>query len=59
VTVRGWTLDTRLVVEVEADRGEPVDVVALEDRIGALDGLLETSSADGRVTMRAELPCGS
>ena len=59
VTVRGRTLSGRLVVEVEADRGEPVDLVALEDRIGALDGLLETSSEDGCITMRAELPCGS
>jgi len=50
-----------LVVEVEmhAD-SRTLDRVALEDRLGALDGRLSVDHArDGHVTIRAELPCES
>jgi signal transduction histidine kinase len=53
--VRG---DERLVVEVDAVT-QPGGLADLEDRIGALDGTLETSGTlGGGVHMRAEIPCG-
>ena len=50
-----------LVVEVETAGRSGLDLVELEDRVGALDGRLAgRADADGRVTtIRAELPCGS
>jgi len=49
-----------LVVEVETQDGDALDVAALEDRLGALDGRLVLVRTDnGRVTIRAELPCAS
>jgi signal transduction histidine kinase len=49
-----------LVVEVESHDGDALDLTALEDRIGALDGrLLVVPRANGTVTIRAELPCAS
>ena len=49
-----------LVVEVETQDGDALDLAALEDRLGALDGRLVLVRTDsGRVTIRAELPCAS
>jgi signal transduction histidine kinase len=50
-----------LAVEVETDDpGAGLDLTGLEDRVGALDGRLTVRPARaGRVTIRAELPCGS
>jgi signal transduction histidine kinase len=49
-----------LVVEVETQDGDALDLLALEDRVGALDGrLVLARGAGSRVTIRAELPCGS
>jgi signal transduction histidine kinase len=49
----------RINVEVR-DGGRLVDVVALQDRLGALDGSLAVERRrDGGVTIHAELPCGS
>ena len=49
-----------LVVEIEERGGSALDLVPLEDRVGALDGSLRVEHrTDGRVTIRAELPCES
>jgi signal transduction histidine kinase len=49
-----------LVVEVATRNGAAVDLTALEDRIGALDGrLIVRPEAGGGTTIRAELPCAS
>ena len=49
-----------LVIEVETSNEDELDVPALTDRIGALDGQLDIEpSANGRVTIRAEIPCAS
>ena len=51
--------DGHLVVEVDGAR-PPASVVALQDRVGALDGSVRIlSRGSGRVTVRAEIPCGS
>ena len=51
--------DGRLVVEVEGD-GPPVEIIDLEDRVGALDGCIAVQHGpDGRVKLRAEIPCAS
>jgi signal transduction histidine kinase len=54
---------TRDVLTVEVETGDLNDgpeLVALEDRVGALDGRLTVQpGADGRVTVRVELPCAS
>jgi signal transduction histidine kinase len=48
-----------LVLAVEATDGT-LDLVELEDRVRALDGRLDVArGANGRLTIRAELPCGS
>jgi signal transduction histidine kinase len=49
-----------LCIDVELlDEGR-LDVVALQDRLGALDGRLAVERRrDGGITIRAELPCGS
>ena len=47
-------------VEVEAAVTNGLDLVALEDRLGALDGRLDVArDAAGRTKLRAELPCAS
>jgi signal transduction histidine kinase len=53
--------DGLLAVEVEASSIDGLDLVILEDRIGALDGRLAvtTDGPERGVTIRAELPCGS
>ena len=50
-----------LAVEVETDDlGDGLDLVGLEDRVGALDGSLAVERGEnGRVTIRAEIPCAS
>jgi signal transduction histidine kinase len=58
VVVDAARSDGTLLVGVETD-GDP-DLVGLEDWIGALDGrLMIERGDDGRLTIRAELPCGS
>ena len=49
----------QLVVEVEADIADS-EIVGLEDRVGAAGGTLEVvREADGRASIRVEIPCGS
>ncbi len=51
--------DGALVVEVQTGE-DSLDLTALEDRVGALDGRLTlVPGTDGAVTLRAELPCES
>jgi signal transduction histidine kinase len=49
----------RLAIDVETQALDGLDVVGLQDRIGALDGRLEVETGDGRARIHAELPCGS
>jgi len=59
IAVRGEERDGALVIEVDTNDGGALDLVALGDRVGALDGRLGIAHADdARVTIRAELPCG-
>ena len=48
VTVRADRVDGVLVVEVETAHGAEPDLVALRDRLGALDGSLTVDRRDGR-----------
>jgi signal transduction histidine kinase len=59
VTVRAEHSDGKLVVEVRTRSHDGLDLVALEDRVGALDGRLVVSGDNGAdgLTIRAELPC--
>ena len=58
VRVSAGRLDGALVVDVEVAT-EPEGLLELEDRVGALDGRLGLErAADGRVRIRAEIPCG-
>jgi signal transduction histidine kinase len=51
--------DRDVEIEVECDRA-PEKLVNAEDRVGALDGTVAVIHlADGRVKIRAEIPCGS
>jgi signal transduction histidine kinase len=59
VTVSAEHRGDTLVVEVETTDND-VDVVELEDRVRAVDGLLDvTRTDDGRLRIRAEAPCAS
>ena len=61
LTVRALRSGGALVVEVESDAFERgIDIVGLEDRIGAVGGLLrlDPTGRDG-IELRAELPCES
>ncbi len=59
VTVNADRHGDKLLVEVETTDSD-VDIVELEDRVRAADGLLEvTRTADSRLTICAEVPCGS
>jgi len=50
---------TRLMVEVEGDCA-PAEIVAVQDRVGALDGSVTVvHGSGGRATIRAEIPCES
>jgi signal transduction histidine kinase len=58
--VRATQAGRELVVEVVTTGADGLDVVGLEDRVGALDGrLVVERGADGQTTLRAELPCAS
>jgi signal transduction histidine kinase len=51
-------VDGKLLVDVEAER-LPADLVDVEDRVSAADGLITTGrTSKGTVTMKVELPCG-
>jgi signal transduction histidine kinase len=49
----------RLVVEIEQDGAAPDDLVALDDRIGALDGTIAILTTPTSLSIRAEIPCAS
>jgi signal transduction histidine kinase len=58
VHVNLTTDDTRLLIELGAAR-PPERFVDLEDRLGAIDGVMGVSSVpDGTVRLWAEIPCG-
>jgi signal transduction histidine kinase len=59
VTVNAERRGGSLAVEVETTGGE-VDVVELEDRVRAVDGLLDAAqTVEGRLTIHVEVPCAS
>jgi signal transduction histidine kinase len=60
VVVEATRSGDALLVDVEALDESGLDVIALLDRLGALDGRLAVERReDGYVTLRAELPCES
>lgn len=59
VSVSAGRRSESLLVELRAASVGGLDVVALEDRVGALDGRLTILNGAGTTTVRAELPCGS
>jgi signal transduction histidine kinase len=59
LAVRAEHVDGLLAVDVETAAVEGLDLVALQDRIGALDGRLEVAHENGHARIHAELPCGS
>ena len=60
VVVEAKRFGKALLVDVETHDDLGLDVVSLQDRVGALDGRLAVERADdGSVTLRAELPCES
>jgi signal transduction histidine kinase len=60
VTVTGELSGGRLVIRVTGSGALDGDLVELEDRFGALDGVLTVRRAGGDgVTVRAEVPCAS
>jgi signal transduction histidine kinase len=59
IAVRADRADGTLVVEVETPTGAEPDLVALRDRLGALEGSLTVDRRDGRERFRAEVPCAS
>jgi signal transduction histidine kinase len=60
LAVRAVRTGGTLVVELEADGFDGIDVVGLEDRVGALGGSLRLEQTDGDgVVLRTELPCES
>jgi signal transduction histidine kinase len=59
LAVRAEHVEGLLAVDVETAALDGLDVVALQDRIGALDGRLEVASENGHARIHAELPCGS
>jgi signal transduction histidine kinase len=60
LVVRGRGSGDELVIEVLSEQADGLDLVGLEDRIGALDGrLVVTRGAGDALEIRAELPCGS
>jgi signal transduction histidine kinase len=59
VAVRADRAGGMLVVVVETPPGAEPDLVALRDRLGALDGSLTVDRRDGRERFRAEVPCAS
>jgi len=59
VAVSAGRSDGTLVLELRTPGVDDLDVVALEDRLGALDGRLAIDRGVGTTTVRAELPCES
>jgi signal transduction histidine kinase len=60
VVVEATRSGDTLLVGVEGLEENGFDFVAVQDRLGALDGSLAVERRrDGSVTIRAELPCGS
>jgi signal transduction histidine kinase len=60
LSVEATASESTLVIEVRTGGENALDVTALEDRLGALDGrLLVIPGANGGITIRAELPCAS
>ena len=59
VAVSAERSDGALIVELRTPGIDGLDVVALEDRLGALDGRLAIERGVGTTTIRAELPCES
>jgi signal transduction histidine kinase len=61
VNVRARCAGETLALEIESGGfRDSLDVIGLEDRVGALDGRVAVESQpNGRVTIRAELPCES
>ena len=60
VAVSALEAEGRLTIELETSSLNGLDVVALEDRLGALDGRLRVArDAERATTVRVELPCGS
>jgi signal transduction histidine kinase len=58
VDVRAEHANGELVIDVRTRMPDDVDMLALEDRVGALDGRLVVSRDRGdETTIRAELPC--
>ncbi len=58
VTVRVGLAEERLLVEIDSAGTLDDDLVDLEDRIGALDGVLTVEPTPaGQTTIRAEVPC--
>ncbi|MBA2297540.1 MAG: hypothetical protein H0W14_05830, partial [Actinobacteria bacterium] len=49
----------RLVVKIEQDATAPDDLVALDDRVGAVDGTIEVHTTPTSLSIRAEIPCAS
>jgi hypothetical protein len=49
----------RLVVEIDQDAPAPDDFVALDDRVGALDGTIEIHATPTSHAIRVEIPCAS
>jgi signal transduction histidine kinase len=59
LAVRAEHADGLLTVDVETYVVDGLDVLGLQDRVGALEGRLEVANENGRVRIHAELPCGS
>lgn len=59
VAVSALEAEGRLTIELETSSLNGLDVVALEDRLGALDGRLQVTQAADGTTVGVELPCGS
>jgi signal transduction histidine kinase len=59
VDVSASQVGETLVVELHAPDVDGLDVVGLEDRLGALDGRLAVVRGATTTTVRAELPCAS
>jgi signal transduction histidine kinase len=60
VAIRTHVAGPSLAVELESALVDGIDIVALEDRVGALDGrLVVAHDGNGHVRVHAELPCAS
>ena len=60
--VRGEVVDGRLQIDLDLEDAAPPNTTSLtdlEDRIGAIDGRLETTAEGGSLRVRAEIPCAS